>query len=53
MSWRDRPAGERMARARESAARARTGADAVMRRSLGSPALFAIVYSTVAAGMYF
>jgi APA family basic amino acid/polyamine antiporter len=53
MSRRDRPAGERMARARESAARARTGADAVMRRSLGSPALFAIVYSTVAAGMYF
>ncbi|MDQ6915350.1 MAG: APC family permease, partial [Actinomycetota bacterium] len=53
MSWRDRPAGERMAHARERAQRARTGADAVMRRSLGSPALFAIVYSTVASSMYF
>jgi basic amino acid/polyamine antiporter, APA family len=53
MSWRDRPAGERMAHARERAQRARTGADAVMRRSLGSPALFAIVYSTVASSIYF
>jgi APA family basic amino acid/polyamine antiporter len=53
MSWRDRPAGERIARARQSASRAREDAGAVMRRSLGSPALFAIVYSTVAAGIYF
>src|SRR5205807_4321429 len=52
MSWRDRPAGS-IARARESAARARSGGGAVMRRSLGSPALFAIVYSTVAASIYF
>ena len=50
MSWRDRPAVERLARARVSA---RSGGGAVMRRSLGSPALFALVYSTVAASIYF
>jgi APA family basic amino acid/polyamine antiporter len=43
MSRGDRPAGRPAIAAR---------ADAILRRSLGSPALFAIVYSTVASALY-
>jgi basic amino acid/polyamine antiporter, APA family len=47
MSWRERAVSDRRMPLPRIAERT------VVRRSLGSPALFAIVYSTIAAGLYF